>query len=215
MSLLTRIRTSFIAGVFFVAPLAVTVFVLDFIFDRLTGIILNPIVNTTRLQNITGDELLLAQLIAALLLGVTLTAVGYVASRELGRRLFGGFERGVRLVPLVRTIYFGVRQVSESLTKQSEGFERVVLVEYPRRGLHSIGFVTNDGPPSAKRATAEEDLLTVFVPHSPNPTAGTLVMAAPEEVTDVDMSVGRGLRLIVTTGLGADAGDKLPEGVVE
>ncbi|SFR35025.1 DUF502 domain-containing protein [Halogeometricum limi] len=214
MTFLSRLRTSFITGVFLVAPLAVTVLVLDFIFDRLTGIILNPIVTTTRLQNFTGDELLLAQLLAALLLAVTLTAVGYVASRELGRRLFGGFERGVRLVPLVRTIYFGVRQVSESLTRQTEGFDRVVLVEYPREGLYSIGFVTNDGPQSAERATESDELFTVFVPHSPNPTAGALVMAAPDEVFDVDMSVRHGLRLIVTTGLGGETMEELPEGVV-
>ena len=214
MTFLSRLRTSFIAGLFLVAPLAVTVFILDFVFDRLTAIILNPIVNTAGLTNVTGDELLLAQLLAAMLLAVSLVAVGHVASRELGRRLFGGFERGVSLIPLVRTVYFGVRQVSESLAKQSDGFDHVVLVEYPRKGLYAIGFVTNDGPRSAEAATDSEELLTVFVPHSPNPTAGTLVMAAPEEVFEVDMSVRRGLRLVVTTGLGVDDVEELPEGVV-
>ncbi|SFR37493.1 Uncharacterized membrane protein [Halogeometricum rufum] len=215
MSLLTRLRTSFVTGLFLVAPLAVTVFVLDFVFDRLTGIVLDPIVATTRLRTFTGDELLLAQLLAATLLAVTLTAAGYVASQELGRRLFGGFERGVRLVPLVRTIYFGVRQVSESIARQSEGFDHVVLVEYPREGVYSIGFVTNDGPQSAERATDSPELLTVFLPHSPNPTAGSLIMVPPEDVFEVDMSVRRGLRLIVTTGLGAEDVEELPEGVVK
>ncbi|QIB73101.1 DUF502 domain-containing protein [Halogeometricum borinquense] len=214
MSLLTRLRTSFITGLFLIAPLAVTVFILDFVFDRLTGIILNPIVTTTRLRSFTGDELLLAQLLAATILAIMLTLIGYVASRELGRRLFGGLERGVRLVPLVRTIYFGVRQVSESLTRQSEGFDRVVLVEYPRKGIYSIGFVTNHGPRAAVAATENDELLTVFLPHSPNPTAGSLIMVPPDDVFDVDMSVRRGLRLVVTTGLGTEDVTDLPEGVV-
>jgi uncharacterized membrane protein len=213
MSLATRLRSSFVTGLLLVTPLAVTVFVLDFVFDNLTTV-LDPIVGATRLTNFTGNVEFLAQVLAAVILAVGLTALGYLVSYELGQRLFGGFERGVRLVPLVRTIYFGVRQVSESLTRQTEGFDRVVVVEYPREGLFSIGFVTNEGPAEVETATDSDDLYTVFVPHSPNPTAGALVMADPEDVYEVDMSVRRGIRLVVTTGLGVDDVEDLPEGVV-
>lgn len=212
MNVAARLRSSFVTGTLLVTPLAVTVFVLDFVFDRLT-LLLNPIVRTAGLTAYTGNIEIVAQLVAAVLLASALTILGYVASAELGRRFFGGFERGLRLVPLVRTVYFGVRQVSESLTRQSEGFERVVLVEYPREGLYSLGFVTNDAPNAAEDATGET-LCTVFVPHSPNPTAGALVMASDAEMYDLDMSVRRGLRLVVTTGLGVEDPDELPAGVV-
>jgi uncharacterized membrane protein len=109
----------------------------------------------------------------------------------------------VRRVPLVGAVYFGVRQVGESLSRPSEGYERVVLVEYPREGVYSLGFVTNVGPQAALDATGE-NLLNVFVPNSPNPTAGTLVMVPESEVRELDMSVRRGLRLLVTTGLTGD-----------
>ncbi|MFC4358206.1 DUF502 domain-containing protein [Halobium salinum] len=216
MSLPTRLRNSFVAGLFLVTPLAVTVFVLQFVFDRV-ALALRPLV--VRISpwvadalNYQGDIVFLAQLLAALLLAAAITAVGFVASRSLGRRLFGGFERGVRLVPMVRTVYFGVRQVAESLTERSARYESVVLVEYPREGVYSIGFVTNESPRVAKEATGA-DAVNVFFPNSPNPTAGRLALVDESEVYEVDMSVRRGIRLLVTTGLTVEDVDELPAGV--
>lgn len=215
MGLLTRFRNSFIAGVFVVAPLAITVFVLQFIFARLTGL-LNPIVQATRLTAYTGNIELVAQLLAAVFLAAVITAIGYLASRGAGQWLFGGFERGVRLVPLVRTIYFGVRQVSESLVERSSGYESVVVVEYPRDGVYSVGFVTNQSPQAAEEIAGGQ-LYNVFLPNSPNPTAGRFVMVPETEVHELDMSVRRGIRLLVTTGLSTDdvEMEELPEGVAK
>jgi uncharacterized membrane protein len=129
--------------------------------------------------------------------------------------MFGSLERGVRLVPLVRTIYFGVRQVSESITERSEGFDSVVLVEFHRRGAYSLGFVTNEAP-DATSDVSDEPLYTVFVPNSPNPTAGALLLLPESDIHEVDIPVRRGLRLLVTSGLSADEDDEgdLPPGTV-
>jgi uncharacterized membrane protein len=219
MSLATRVRNSFITGLFFVAPLAVTLFVLQVVFEWVTSTIrpvvrrVLPFLATT--LDYSGDLVLAAQVLSALLIALAITLVGYLASKSIGQRLFGGFERGIRLVPLVRTVYFGVRQVSESLTESTESYDRVVLVEYPRKRHWMLGFVTNESPRSVARTTGE-DLYTVFVPHSPNPTVGKLVMVSDEELWELDMSVRRGFRLIVTTGLGTeDIEDDLPEGVID
>ncbi|WP_251342378.1 DUF502 domain-containing protein [Haloplanus halophilus] len=213
MSLSGRLRASFVTGLLLVAPLAVTVFVLQFVFVRTTGL-LDPLVRATRLTNYTGNVQVVAQLLAALSIAAAITLLGYLASRRLGERLFGGFERAVRLVPLVRTVYFGVRQVSESLAQRSAGYDAVVLVEFPREGVYAVGFVTNEAPRAARRAT-NEDLHTVFLPNSPNPTAGTLALVPAADVHEVDMSVRRGLRLLVTTGLSVDDVDELPAEVVD
>lgn len=215
MSLLARLRTSFVTGVLLVAPLAVTVFVLQFVFTRLTGV-LNPVVRATRLTNYTGNIEVVAQLLAAVLLALLIAVVGDLASRSLGQRMFGSFERGVKLVPLVRTVYFGVRQVSESLVERSAGFESVVLVEAPREGIYSIGFVTNESP-TAVHDGVREDLYNVFLPNSPNPTAGRLLLVPEADIHEIEMSARRGLRLLVTTGLGTEDidEDELPEGVVQ
>ena len=113
-------------------------------------------------------------------------------------------------MPLVRTIYFGVRQVGESLVERSSGYERVVLVEYPREGSFVVGFVTNQGP-HATREVVGDETYTVFVPNSPNPTAGRLLLVPESEFHEVDMSVRRGLSLLITTGLSVDqVADELP-----
>lgn len=219
MNLATRVRNSFITGLFFVAPLAVTLFVLQFAFEWVTTTIrpvvrqVQPILATT--LNYSGDLVLAAQVFSAVLIALAITLVGYLASKSIGQRLFGGFERGVRLIPLVRTIYFGVRQVSESLTESTESYDRVVLVEYPRERHWMLGFVTNESPRRIEQA-AGEDLFTVFVPHSPNPTVGKLMMVPEDRLWDIDMSVRRGFRIIVTTGLSAeDMPDDLPPGVID
>jgi uncharacterized membrane protein len=212
MDLGGRLRGSFLAGVLLVAPLAVTAFVLGFVFDRLTGA-LAPLVRATRLAAYTGNSQLLAQLLTALLLAGGITALGYFASWSVGRRLFGGLERGVRLVPLVRTVYFGVRGISESLLERAAGYESVVVVEYPREGVYVIGFVTNESPRATRAAVDDDALLSVFVPNSPNPTGGRLLLVPPDELHEVDMSVRRGLRLLITTGLSVDhVTDELPNG---
>jgi uncharacterized membrane protein len=218
MSLATRLRNSFITGLFLVAPLAVTLFVLQFAFEWVTTTIrpvvrqVQPFLATT--LDYSGDLVLVSQVLSALLIAITITFAGYLASKSLGQRLFGGFERGIRLIPLVRTIYFGVRQVSESLTESTESYDRVVLVEYPRERHWMLGFVTSESPRSVSRTT-DEDLLTVFIPHSPNPTVGKLMMVPEDELWELDMSVRRGFRIIVTTGLSAeDMEDELPAGVI-
>jgi uncharacterized membrane protein len=216
MSLVSRLRGSFIAGLVLVAPLAVTVFVLQFVFVRVTGA-MNPVVRELGIAAYVGNIQIAAQIATAVLIAVVITVLGDLASRQVGRRLFGSLERGVRLVPLVRTIYFGVRQVSESLIERSTGYDRVVLVQYPIEGSYVVGFVTNNGPSATREAVGEgESTYTVFLPNSPNPTAGQLLLLRESDITDVDMSVREGLRLLVTTGLSVeDVADDLPDPVPE
>lgn len=211
MSLAARLRGSFVAGLVLVAPLAVTVFVFQFVFVRLAGV-MNPVVRGLGIASYVGNIQIVAQIATAVLIAVVVTALGDLASRRVGRRLFGSLERGVRLVPLVRTIYFGVQQVSESLMERSAGYDRVVLVEYPLEGSYVVGFVTNASPSAATDAVGEgEQTYTVFLPNSPNPTAGQLLLLRESDLIDVDISVRQGLRLLVTTGLSTeDVADDLP-----
>lgn len=214
MTLFGRLRTGFVTGLVLVTPLAVTLFVFLVAFSYLTQV-LDPIVETTRLANFTNNVRVVAQLLAGAVLVGLVTLLGLVASWQAGERLFGGVERAIRFVPVVRTVYFGVRQVGESLIARSESYESVVLVAPDRAGVYQVGFVTNESPKAAQ-AIADEPLFNVFVPNSPNPTAGKLVLIPHSEVHEVDMPVRTGLRLLVTTGLGVDDidEDELPEGLL-
>ncbi|WP_136717863.1 DUF502 domain-containing protein [Halorientalis salina] len=208
MSVGKVLRDSFIAGLALVAPLVVTVFVLQFLVNWLTTFI-DPVVQETQLAQYTANIHIVAQVLALAIIVLTVVVLGYVAQRSFGKRVFGWVDRGVGLVPLVRTIYSSVRQVSNALMERSSRYESVVLVEYPREGLYSLGFVTGDSPAQVKE-TVDGDVYNVFVPKSPNPTGGNLIMAPEDQVYTLDMSVRRGVRLLVTTGM-AERQEELAE----
>lgn len=199
MRLRAELRRSVVAGVLIVAPLAVTVLVLRVAYGYLLGI-LRPIVRDLGLTRLVGGEPLAAQALALALVAVTLVGLGFLAQRSVGRRLFGGFDRLVGFVPLVSTVYSGVRQVADTLVSGESRYERVVVVEYPRHEVYSLGFVTGDAPPVADEV-AGEPVLNVFVPNSPNPTGGRLVLVPDSHLHETDMSIRRGIRLVMTTGI--------------
>jgi uncharacterized membrane protein len=192
-------RDSFLAGLALLAPLLITVFVLQFLLTWVTGLI-DPIVAQTRLAQYTANIHAVAQVLAVVLIVTVIVSLGYLAQRSVGQRVFGYVDRGIGLVPLVRIIYSSVRQVSNALLEGSSRYESVVLVEYPRDGVYSIGFVTSDSP-SEVADVAGEAVYNVFLPNSPTPTSGHLLLVPEAQVHEVDISVRRGVRLLVTTGM--------------
>lgn len=208
MDIRTELRNSFVAGLILVAPLAVTVLVLQFAFTRLSGI-LNPVVRGAGLAAYTANIELLAQALAAVLIVLLVTLLGFLAQRSGGERAVDTFDRLVSLVPLVSVVYTGVRQVSDALTERDTRYQRVVLVEYPRLGVYSLGFVTGDGPRVADEVAGEETS-TVIVPHSPNPTAGHLIVIPERNLHETNISVRRAIRILVTTGV-AESAEELTE----
>ena len=205
MDIRTELRNSFVAGLILVAPLAVTVIVLQFAFTRLAGL-LDPVVEGAGLTTLTANIQLLAQVLAAIVIVVVITLLGFLAQRSGGERAVDAFDRLVSLVPLVSVVYTGVRQVSDALTERDTRFQRVVLVEYPRLGVYSLGFVTGDGPEVADEVSGEPTS-TVIVPHSPNPTVGHLIVVPESTLHETDISVRRAVRMLVTTGVAESADD--------
>jgi uncharacterized membrane protein len=203
MTTTNRLRQNFLTGIVLLTPLAVTVYVLQLLVGWSLPLI-DPLVQGTRLTNYTANVPFLAELLAVLGILAAITVVGALAQWSVGQRLFGTAGRIVYLVPLVNTIYGSVRQVANSLVEGSTRYERVVLVEYPRMGCYTIGLVTGEAPAAAK--TGEEPFYTVFLPNSPNPTAGRLVILPESDLEETDMSVRRGLRLVITTGMSGPEG---------
>ncbi|MFB6180022.1 MAG: DUF502 domain-containing protein, partial [Halorientalis sp.] len=202
------LRDSFIAGLAVIAPLVVTVFALRFLVDWVTTFT-DPVVTQTRLVQYTANIHVVAEALALGIIVLVIVGLGYLAQRSVGKRLFGWVDRSIGLVPLVRTIYSSVRQVSNALMERSNRYESVVLIEYPRDGIYALGFITGDSPPQVGQI-AGQDTYNVFLPNSPNPTAGRFVMVPAEQVHTLDMSVRRGVRLLVTTGI-AERQEELAE----
>ncbi|QCC48625.1 DUF502 domain-containing protein [Halobellus limi] len=202
MKLSTAVKSSFFAGLILITPLVVTLYVLRILVNWSLQFV-NPVVRETRLTQYTANIEVVAQVLAVVVILGSITVLGYLAKQRVGREMFGNLGRIVNVIPLVSTIYVGVRQVANSLVDRDTAYESVVLVEYPRKDVYSIGLVTGESPTVAEDVAGER-LYNVFLPHSPNPTAGRLVLLPDDQIHEVDMSVRRGMRLIVTSGIGAD-----------
>jgi len=200
MTLSSRIKSSFVAGLILVAPLAVTLYILRFLVNWSLQFV-TPVVRAAGLAQYTRNVEVVAQLLAVVLIVAAIVLLGFLAQQSVGRHLFGNIGRLVNVVPLVSTIYGSVRQVADSLVERKTGYESVVLVEYPREGVYMIGLVTGESPRTVEDV-AGQDAYNVFLPNSPNPTAGRLVLLPEDQVHEIDVSVRRGMRLIVTTGMG-------------
>ena len=194
------LKRSFVSGMILIAPLVLTLYVLQLLVNSSLRFV-DPIVRETRLTQYTADVEVAAQVLAVVLIVGGIVLLGYLANRSVGRTVFGQVGRIVNVIPLFSTLYGSVRQVADSLVERNTAYESVVLVEYPREGVYSIGLVTGESPDVVEEF-AGDDVYNVFLPNSPNPTAGRLVLLPEDQVHEIDMSVRRGMRLIVTTGMG-------------
>jgi len=194
-----RLRTYFLAGLLALIPLVVTVGILSWLFNVLDGF-LGPYIYEWLGRPVPG-----LGLVATL---VVVLAIGMIATNFAGRRVLAGVDIALQRIPLVRTIYSTVKQMSTSLLQGGQDFQHVVLVEYPRRGLYQIGFVTGkiEGPLQEElTARVGERVLNVFVPATPNPMSGYLVMLPERDIHFLPMSVQDGLKLVISGGLAIPA----------
>lgn len=127
--------------------------------------------------------------------------VGLITTNFLGRRLLDLGERIISHVPLVKEIYLSIKQIAEALfTHKDKNFRRAVLIEYPRKGIFTMVFVTGVSKASIREKTGKK-LLNVFVPTTPNPTSGFFLMVPEDEVIELDMSPDEAFKLIISGGM--------------
>lgn len=137
--------------------------------------------------------------IGLLLTIIILFVTGLLVTNFIGSKVLSFWEKLLSRIPLIRSIYTAVKQVTEALLHPSgKSFRRVLLIEFPRKGLYSLAFQTSDAP---FHAPAEGTFITVFVPTSPNPTSGFLMVVNEAETTQLDMTVEEGLKTIISIGV--------------
>lgn len=138
--------------------------------------------------------------LGVLLAVVLVLATGMIVANLLGRRLVNAWESLLSRIPLVRTLYAGVKQILEAvLAADAKSFRRVLLVEYPRRGVWSLAFMTAEQLGEVQQKT-DQDVVGVFIPTTPNPTSGFVLMVPRNDVINLDMSVEQGLKMIISMG---------------
>jgi uncharacterized membrane protein len=174
--------------------------------------VINPVVTAIGLANYTARNELLAQGLAGIGVLLFIAVLGFIYSSTWTLRWRKGLGKFINFIPLFGTIYLSVRQVASSLTDTESRFKKLVMVEYPRENLYNIGLMTSKAPGPIQEE-GESTRYTVFLPNSPNPTGGWTIVVPEEEIIDVDMSVQKGLKLLMTTGM-AFEDEELPEELV-
>jgi len=208
----TGIRRSFGAGVIFLVPLLLTVWIIEQLFNLLSGVLYGPVSlifggaegleNSLPLLGWSGlrvEHLVPVLSILALLLIIFL--LGLVARNVLGARALNFGERVLARIPIIRRVYLAVSQISEAFLSNKKGaFKRAVLFEYPRPGMWSVGFVTNDEASNALQNMPPDDYYFIFLPTTPNPTSGFMLIVPQKDCVDLAMPVEDALKLIISGG---------------
>ena len=199
-------RSAFVAGLFIVLPVLVTVWVVRFIFGQIDRAVPPVVVELIRLVGLgEWSELAwvnyVAPLVSVGLALIFISLLGLVGGNVLGRQILRGLERLVMQVPFVRGVYSATRQFVDTFSKSGgQAFRRVVLVEYPRPGLWTLGFVTSETKGEVQQRT-EPSVIGVFLPTTPNPTSGWLVYVPRKDVVDLDMAVDDAFKLVISGGV--------------
>jgi uncharacterized membrane protein len=195
-----RIRNVFITGLLITLPIALTWFILQFLLKNFDA--LSPVFTHMLIQ--LGAPITEGYRIPFLGLVVTLLIVlivGWLTTNFFGKKVFQIGELLIEKIPFVRRIYKGSKQVVSSIAEaDTSAFRKVVLIEFPRRGLLAIGFVTGESRGEVQELT-RENMLNVFVPTMPNPTSGFLIFSPLEELTEVSMTIEEGIKYVVSGGL--------------
>ena len=191
-SIFARIRNNFIAGVVVLIPIGITVYLTFFIVSISSKILpkeINP--NHYLPYSIPGVEIIISVFL--------ITFIGWLSLSFLGKRLLNLFNNILRRIPILRTIYSAIGQMTETFTKTDKNKKNVVLVEYPRKGSWAVGFATKENSGDITRKT-KRDLVNVFIPTTPNPTSGFLLMFPKEEVIYLDLTFEEASKFIVSAG---------------
>ncbi|NOZ77300.1 MAG: DUF502 domain-containing protein [Euryarchaeota archaeon] len=193
---LARLRNYFIAGLAVFTPLVLTVWILWMGFSFFDGI-LKPIVRPV-ITPILGREIPGLSLLLNILL---LIVLGVFVTHALGRRVYNLFEKSLLRIPIISGIYSTAKEASNLfLSNKDKSFRAVVLVEFPKGGTYSLGFTTAATIEEIQDKTASE-VINVYVPTTPNPTSGFLIMVPKSEVIPLDMSVEKAFKVILSGGL--------------
>lgn len=207
-SLISGLRTSFLAGIVVIAPIALTVWLIWTVIGWIDGFVLPFVPEPYQPENILKTLLNLDIHVNIRGIGVVFFLfftifVGWLTKGLIGRSFLRYGENLVDRMPVVRSIYSGVKQIAETVFSQADrSFEQACLIEYPRRGIWAIGFVsTSTKGEIARRVETKEGLVSVFVPTTPNPTSGFLLFFPKDDIIELDMTVEDAAKLVISAGL--------------
>jgi uncharacterized membrane protein len=199
-SLFARLRSSFLTGLVVIAPVGLTIWLIWTVIGWIDGFVLPLVPQTMRPEHYIGINL---RGVGVVIFLVFTIFIGWIAKGLIGRSLIRWGESIVDRMPVVRSIYSGIKQISETVFAQSErSFEKACLIQYPRKDIWAIGFISTTAKGEiAKRAETTGELMSIFLPTTPNPTSGFLLFLPKEDVIELKMTVEEAAKLVISAGL--------------
>ena len=206
--MLARLRTSFLTGIVVIAPVALTLWLIWSVIGWVGGFVLPFVPDAYRpeqiLNTIFGYDLKLnIRGVGVVVFLVFATLVGWLAKGLIGRSFIKYAENLVNRMPVVRSFYSGIKQIAETVFAQQErSFEKACMIEYPRKGIWAIGFISTTAKGEiAERNSSKGPMVSVFVPTTPNPTSGFLLFFPKVDIVELDMSIEDAAKLVISAGL--------------
>jgi len=206
--MLARLRTSFLTGIVVIAPVALTIWLIWSVIGWFDGFVLPFVPDAYRpeeiLNTIFGYDLKLnIRGVGVVVFLVFATLVGWLAKGLIGRSFIKYAENLVNRMPVVRSFYSGIKQIAETVFAQQErSFEKACIIEYPRKGIWAIGFISTTAKGEiADRNSSNSPMVSVFVPTTPNPTSGFLLFFPKKDIIELDMSIEDAAKLVISAGL--------------
>ena len=192
ISIIAKLRNYFITGIVVLVPIGITLYLTKF-FITISSKIIPPEINPNNYLPILipGLEIILSI--------IFITFIGYLSLSFIGKKILQLFNNLLKKIPILRTIYSAIGQMAETLAPKRKSKKSVVLVEYPRKGSWAVGFATKDNKGEISKKTNQR-LVNVFIPTTPNPTSGFLLMFPKNEIIYLDMSFEEASKFIVSAG---------------
>jgi uncharacterized membrane protein len=197
-SIFTKIRGYFLTGIIVTAPVGLTFYVSFLFIGFIDSKVRNIIPVQYHYDNILPFEI---PGLGLLFVFIMLTFIGFLTAGLIGRYIIKLGERIIARLPIIRSVYGALKQIFESVLKtSSKSFREVVLIEYPRKGIWAIGFITGNTKGEVQHASKEE-LVNVFLPTTPNPTSGFLLFVPRKDLNILNMNVEEGIKMVISGGI--------------
>jgi len=199
--IIIRLRNNFITGFAVTLPLLLTIFIIWILYKKISIYLLNPVIEVIEPYLPLYWMIYFAKALALVIILLIVCLIGLAAKNIIMMKFFGGFENFLTRVPLIGRIYKAIRQISNAFLGEGKTiFNKVIMIEYPRKGIYSIGFITRRAEGEVQKKTTGKEVFSVFVPTTPNPTSGIFLLVPEDEIIMLDMSVEEALKLVISGG---------------
>ena len=196
-SFVNFIKRYFFTGLLISAPIGATIYITIFIVEFIAGLVPQRFNPNGLLPEIIGYEIPGLELIIAF---ISFILIGLIFSTLFGKAILGYFDNLITRIPFAGNVYKAIKQITETFSNADAAYQKVVLIEYPRKDIYAIGFMTGETKGEIKDRK-KIDMVNVFVPTTPNPTSGFLLFIPKEDTVELDMSVEDAIKLVVSAGM--------------